>query len=207
MAWFSTLLHFQQGSSFALETITQTREQRSESPTITLMNLWWSLCTLWQSLCTLYSRCELPLIFVVFFVVPRLLILLADFAKLCTGPSSLHRLYLAFQALQIITDQSISWLAALSLFSPPACSTRGLLLNMTIIINDFLKHWILQCFNCKTHDFRTFLHFSPHIWNNFPPRPCYSLFFKRKHNKFLFSPLSVCTVCVYACACAHPPCT
>ena len=46
----------------------------------------------------------------------------------------------------------------------------------------------LQRFNRKTHGFRTFSHFGPHIWNNFPQDTSYSLFLQKQTLKtFLFS--------------------
>ena len=48
----------------------------------------------------------------------------------------------------------------------------------------------IQCFNCKTHGFRTFSHFGPHIWNNLPQdiRHYATLsFFKSQLKTFLFS--------------------
>ena len=72
----------------------------------------------------------------------------------------------------------------------------------------------IQRFNCKTHGFRTFSHFGPHIWNNLPPRHqalCYSLPSKANSRHFSSlnisvkphcpSLLSVCTVCVCVRAC------
>ena len=72
----------------------------------------------------------------------------------------------------------------------------------------------IQHFNCKTHGFRIFSHFGPHIWNNLPPRHqalCYSLPSKANSRHFSSpnisvkphcpSLLSVCTVCV--CVCMH----
>ena len=48
----------------------------------------------------------------------------------------------------------------------------------------------LQRFNCKTHGFRTFSHFGPHIWNNLPQDIRHSATlssFKSKLKTFLFS--------------------
>ena len=48
----------------------------------------------------------------------------------------------------------------------------------------------LQRFNGKTHGFRTFSHFGPHIWNNFPQDIRHSATlssFKSKLKTFLFS--------------------
>ena len=71
----------------------------------------------------------------------------------------------------------------------------------------------IQRFNRKTHGFRTFLHFGPHIWNNLP-QDIRLLSLPSKSNSRHFSSqnisvkphcpslLSVCTVCVCVCACA-----
>ena len=81
----------------------------------------------------------------------------------------------------------------------------------------------LQCFNRKTHGFRTFSHFGPHIWNNLP-QDIRLLSLPSKANSRLLSsqnisvkqhcpsPLLVCTVyfilflfsvCVCVCACVR----
>ena len=73
----------------------------------------------------------------------------------------------------------------------------------------------LQRFNRKTHGFRTFSHFGPHIWNNLPPRHQASLLLSlpSKANSRHFSSQnisvkphcpslpSVCTVCLCVCVC------
>ena len=73
----------------------------------------------------------------------------------------------------------------------------------------------IQRFNHKTHGFRTFSHFGPHIWNNLPQEPlCYSLFLQNPTQDISLlrifqlshicpSLLSVCTVCVCVCVCAY----
>ena len=66
----------------------------------------------------------------------------------------------------------------------------------------------IQHFNHKTHGFRTFSHFGPHIWNNLPQEAlCYSLFLQKPTQDIsllrifqfivLHSYQSVQCVCVY----------
>ena len=98
-----------------------------------------------------------------------------------------------------ITGSAPSYLSGLLHLYSPSRSLRCLSLK-------------IQFFNCKTHGFRTFSHFGPHIWNNLPPRHqalCYSLPSKANSRHFSSlnisikphcpSLLSVCTVCVCAC--------
>ena len=78
----------------------------------------------------------------------------------------------------------------------------------------------IQRFNRKTHGFRTFSHFGPHIWNNLPQdirQNCYYLFLQKPSQDtsqnisvkpHYPSLLSVCTVCVCGgggggCACVR----
>ena len=70
-----------------------------------------------------------------------------------------------------------------------------------------------QRFNRKTHGFRTFSHFGPHIWNNLPQDIRHSLPSKVNSKHFSSQNISVkphcsslpsvCTVCVCVCVCVH----
>ena len=70
----------------------------------------------------------------------------------------------------------------------------------------------IQRFNRKTHGFRTFSHFGPHIWNNLPLDIRHSLLLQKPTRHFssqnisvkphCLSLLSVC-VCVCVCVCVY----
>ena len=67
----------------------------------------------------------------------------------------------------------------------------------------------LQSFNHKTHGFRTFSHFGPHIWNNLPQDTSYSLFLqKQTQDIYLLRIFQLSNIvhhpyqCVCVCVCA-----
>ena len=67
----------------------------------------------------------------------------------------------------------------------------------------------MHCFNCKTHGFRTFSHFGPHIWNNLPNdirhaatlQCCLTEIFWEEIFWVCFTPISLFSVCVCVCVC------
>ena len=110
-------------------------------------------------------------------------------SELHTSPSAtplalnflMNKIQNCFMCYNAITYSTLSYLSELLHLCSPShslCSSSD---------THMLK---LQCFNCRTHGFHTFSHFSPHIWNNLPQYIRHSATlssFKSKLKTFHFS--------------------